>query len=561
MTLLFELGLVLGVTFVICLLMRALKQPLIVGYILSGIIVGPSALNILNSGHEYELLANLGIVFLLFIVGLSLNPQVIREVGKVSLITGIGQIVFTSIVGYLIAISLGLASIPAMYVAIALTFSSTIIVLKLISDREDLDKLYAKIAIGFLLVQDIVASVILLSVGVFANGGSEVSQEIGVVVVKGFSIILILLYVSGSILPRIIAYMATSQELLFVFSAVWALSLASLFAAIGFSVEIGALVAGVSLASSPFSEEMAARLRPLRDLFILVFFLLLGSKMELSQIGPQLIPAMILSVFVLIGNPLIVILLMNMLGYSKKIGFMAGLTVAQISEFSLILAALGLRIGHLDSQVLSLITLVGLITIAGSTYLILYADSIFVRVSKILDFLMLVHSKTRLSRRDIRKAEMLLIGYDRVGSIFVKALNKLEKPLFVVDYNPDSIERLSELGIESKYGDIADFEFCKSLPIDSLKMIVSTVPDFKTNLEFLRVIRSSGSHAIFIVIAQTVRQASEFYRYGASYVILPHHLGALHAAKIIESNKLEKKLYQELLRRHQATLAKMTAWR
>jgi hypothetical protein len=355
--------------------------------------------------------------------------------------------------------------------------------------------------------------------------------------------------------------MAGSQELLFVFSAVWALALASIFAALGFSIEIGALVAGVSLASSSYAEEMSSRLKPLRDLFVMIFFLLLGSRLDLSQIGTQIVPAIVLSIFVLIGNPLIMIVLMNALGYSKKIGFMAGLTVAQISEFSLILAALGFRVGHLDSSVMSLITLVGLITIAGSTYLILYADQLFVKFSPILDLLLLIKPKSALEKNDIRRAEILLVGYDRVGSTFVKSLAKLKKPLFVVDYNPESVERLAELGIEGKYGDLSDPAFVESLPLINLKLIVSTMPDYKSNLELLLRIRRAGGHGIYMVIAQTVREARELYANGANYVILPHHLGALHAARIIESNGLDRKSYRELEEKHKLTFAKMTGWR
>ncbi|HNQ16841.1 MAG TPA: cation:proton antiporter, partial [Candidatus Woesebacteria bacterium] len=372
MNIFFELSLLLTVTAIITLAVRKLRQPLVVGYILSGIIAGPYVLNIVSSQHELELFSKVGIVFLLFIVGLYLNPKIIQEVGKVSLVTGLGQVLFTSLIGFALTLLLGIDRLAALYVAIALTFSSTIIILKLIADKKDLQKLYAKIAIGFLLVQDIVATFILIAITVVSGQsdmglGSTLLLTLG----KGMILFSVLGMFQRYILPKVTEYAAESPELLFLFSLAWGTILASLFSALGFSIEIGALIAGVTLSVSPYSVEIASRLKPLRDFFIIIFFVLLGSQLILSNLAQLLFPAIILSLFVLVGNPIIVIILMNTLGYNRKTSYQAGLTVAQISEFSLILGALGLRLGHLSQEVLSLITLVGLITISGSTYLIL----------------------------------------------------------------------------------------------------------------------------------------------------------------------------------------------
>jgi Kef-type K+ transport system membrane component KefB len=551
MPIIYEISLLLGLAALVSIIMRALRQPLIVGYIITGILAGPYIFNLIHSSHQLELFSKIGIIFLLFIVGLHLNPKIVGEVGKVSLITGVGQILFTSLVGFIIALLLGIDRLAALYVAIALTFSSTIIILKLISDKGDLEKLYAKIAIGFLLVQDIAATLILIAVGILANAGAEQLWPVLLATLaKGVLVFFLLTLLSTRVLPRLVSYLAVSQELLFIFSAAYALGLASLLAAIGFSIEIGALVAGVSLAITPFADEMASRLKPVRDLFVLIFFILLGSQMALGNIGALLLPALLLSVFVLVGNPVIVVLLMNALGYSRKTGFMAGLTVAQISEFSLILAALGFQVGHLPAEILSLITLVGLITIAGSTYMILYADRLYPALSRVLSVFELINKKPNEADRDVKGAQIILFGYDRVGRDFVTAFKAMKKPYLVIDFNPDSIKRLEAEGVPCRFGDACDPDFLSELPFDQVKLCVSTIPEFSTNLMLQKYLNQISPRTITVLLAYDLIEAKQLYQYGTSYVLLPHYLGAKHAARLIGKYGLKAADYETAREKH-----------
>jgi len=550
-----EISLLLALTTVITMLIKRLRQPLVVGYILSGILAGPYFLNILNSKHELELFSKVGIVFLLFIVGLYLSPKVIHEVGRVSLITGLGQIVFTSIVGFFIALALGIDQIAAIYVAIALTFSSTIIILKLISDKKDLQKLYAKIAIGFLLVQDIVATVILIFITMTTStGDNTISQVIALTLIKACGIGIFLFFATRFVIPKLITYAAKSSELLFLFALSWGMSLASLFALLGFSIEIGALIAGVTLSVTPFAVEIAARLKPLRDFFIIIFFILLGGQLVISNLGMLLLPAVALSLFVLIGNPIIIILLMNNLGFNKKTGFMAGLTVAQISEFSLILAALGLRVGHLSPEVLSLITLVGLITIAGSTYLILYAEKLYPKLEKVLSLLELIKRKSNQKGSLGENFESAIFGFERVGDIFAQALQNLEQKFLIIDFNPMSVDKLQNAGFDYRFGDAADAEFLDELPLRKPKIIISTIPDHKTNLLLTQHFKKRNSKAVIIPIAQTKMEALELYASGATYVLLPHYLGAEFVNKLLRQNGNHQINYSHLKSQHLKTL-------
>ena len=551
MELFIEMTLIVVLAAVVSFVMRLLKQPLVVGYIFTGILVGPYALDILHATEHVELFSKIGITVLLFIVGLHLSPKVIQEVGKVSLVTGVGQVLLTSLVGFFIALFLGIEKIAALYIAIALTFSSTIIILKLLSDRGDLNKLYGRISIGFLIVQDIIAALILLFVSAFAN-----AANVNIVLLAGFLlakmlIVLVWLYlISSYVIPRLMKYVARSSELLFLFSLAWGLGLASMFSTIGLSVEIGALIAGVILSLTPYAYEIGSRLRPLRDFFILLFFILLGSQMVLDQVQDLIIPAIVLSLFVLIGNPVIMVILMNLLGFKKKTGFMAGLTVAQISEFSLILASLGFNSGHIPRDILSLITMVGLITIAGSTYFIMYADDIYPHVERLLRYLQLIKVKRDDTITEAEYYEMILFGFDRVGLDFIEAFKKFNRSYLVVDFNPASIKRLIDHAISYRFGDAEDIEFLEELGLSKVKLVVSSIPDHKTNVLLARTLKKINPRAIVITIGHTNTQARELYREGVTYVIMPHYLGARHVTRMMARYGLDKSLYKEEQQKH-----------
>lgn len=534
-----ELTLLLMVTAAVSGLMSFLKQPLIIGYIISGVIVGPFLLNIISTPDAVASFAQIGVVLLLFFVGLSLNPRVIREVGKVSLITGLGQVIFTSLLGFLLCRWLGFAIIPSAYIAVALTFSSTIIIMKLLSDRRDLESLYGRIAIGFLIVQDLVAIFAIVAI-------SSLSAEMNVVklltesAVRGAGVLILLFLISYYLLPRLIDAIGRSQEFLLLFSLVWCFAIASTLYTLNFSFEAGALLAGISLSLSPYHYEISSKIKPLRDFFLVLFFILLGTQMVFSDIGRQVIPALILSGFILLGNPLVVMALMGMLGYTKRNGFMAGLTVAQISEFSLVLIALGVQMGHLDREVLSLVTLVGLITIAGSTYMIIYADRLYAALSK---YLVIFERKgIKIEEYKYRKDgshDIILFGCSRTGMDILEALDRMKKDFLVVDYSPDVISKLAGEGYSCRYGDAGDVEMLNELGLAGSKMVISTIPDPDTNHLLLAKVRAENKSCIVIVVSHRIDEALDLYAAGATYVIIPHLLGGRHAAALIESSRME----------------------
>lgn len=548
-----QLGIITISAVIIVGFIRFLRQPLIIGYILTGILLGPYFLGLTGATETIRIFSQLGVAFLLFTVGIGLNPHVIKEVGKVSLITGVGQVLFTTGIGYGIARILGFVPLHALYLAVALSFSSTIIIMKLLYDKGDTEKLYGRIAIGFLIVQDIIAVIILMAVSSFSGG-----RPINVIwdtLLSGITLLIVLGLFSVYLLPRLVARVAKSQEFLFLFAIGWSLAVASLFHAANFSLEIGALLAGMALSISPYRYEISAKMKPLRDFFVVLFFVFLGTQLGFDDIRVFITPAIVLSLFVLVGNPLIVMALMGALGYTSRNSFRAGLTVAQISEFSLILIALGATVGHLDRSLLSLVTLVGIITIAGSSYMILYSDRIFLRLAHMLRIFERPGKKVDRHRIETEtRYKVILFGYNRIGYDILNALAIKHISTIVIDYNPEVIKELTARSTPCLYGDATDLELLQTLGLEHAAMLISTIPDIDTNMLLMRESKKRNPKIIIIVAAHQIDHANMLYEAGASYVILPHFLGGTHVAQMITARLPHKLRFDQIRAEHLAYL-------
>ena len=549
-TLFTNFALVIIIAALICALMRLLRQPLMIGYILTGVITGPQILGILKDDPAITIFSQFGIAFLLFLVGIGVNPLVLKQLGKNLAIAGFGQILFTGVVGFGISKALGFSIPSSILLGLGLTLSSTIVVMKLLTDKNDLETLHARISIGILLIQDLVAMVAMLIIGSMADGATLASTTIQVLGI-GALLVIVLGVVAVYVLPRIMPRIASSQEFLSLFSVAWLLLVASLFSMARFSLEMGALLAGVALSLSPYRYEMSSKVKPLRDFFILLFFVALGSQLVLGPLSGSVGTIIILSLFVLVGNPLITFLLMCFQGYTSKTAFLAGLTMANISEFSLVLVALGIKGGLTDASVLSLLTTVGLITIAGSTYLVKYGDRLYIALSP-----MLKHCQRLMQKDDgpmdgsVNPPDVVLFGYNRMGHDLLKALRAITKKVVVVDFNPETIKSLSAKNIACRYGDAADRDLLNDLGLESARLVCSTIPNEETNLLLIRHVRQINKRAIVLAVSHQIDEALRLYKEGASYVFMPHFLGGVYAAKLIEKHGLMPKRFQKEKKGH-----------
>ena len=531
--LLVELGVILVLAAILGIILKALKQPLILAYLITGLIIGALGFFDIAEREALEFFSNLGVMFLLFLVGLEMDYDSIKKVGKTSLAIGLGQVAFTATGGFLIAnLVFGFEVVHAAYIAIALTFSSTVIIVKLLSDKGNLTSLHGRAAIGLLLVQDMVVILILISLNALDAGGEVGLGSVMQIIAGGIALFMAMMALGRTVFPYIFRKVAHSQELLFLVSLAWLLSFAVIVKATGFSIEIAGFLGGVALANSAQKYHIASKIRPLRDFFILVFFAILGSMMAVSNLGGMVVPIIALSLFVLIGNPLIVMFIMKILGYKKRTNFLTGVTVAQISEFSMIFATLGLTLGHISDQVFALIAAVGVVTITLSTYLILYAEKIFDYISKPLSFFEKENTIEDMESDPDPSKPIVLIGAHRTGEGVMNYIDPDD--LLVVDFDPLIIDDLKERGIKHLFSDATDPHVLEHLNLKKTEVIISTSPNLKDNLDLVRRVKGTKEGVKIIVRAENRREALELYDEGVDYVLLPHFVSGQYLGSIID---------------------------
>lgn len=535
----FEIAVVLSMAAGLGVVTMIFRQSGVLAYIITGIIIGPLGYLAFDSKDTLEVMSKIGITLLLFLVGLEMNPSGFKQIGKSAVIIGLGQVAFTSLVGYFVAHLLGFSSMTSIFIALALTFSSTIIVVKLLSEKKDLGSLYGRIVIGVLLVQDFIALLALVVLSSYGVGGKAASVfNIGSILLKGGVLFLFLNFIGKRFLPKFIGFIARSQELLFLTSIAFALGVANVFASsfIGLSLEVGGFLAGIALSYSSENYHIHSRIRPLRDFFIVMFFIILGSTLALKESVDILIPVLTFSAFVIVGNPLVVMIVMGLLGYKKRTSFMSGLAIAQVSEFSFVLIQLGGKIGYVDERVIAIVTLTGIVTIATSSYLIMGSNWLY----KILSPALIVFEKKEtiekvLTYKDL-SGHFVLAGAHRLGGHIISVLPK--ENTAIVDFNPDIVKKLEREGYNVIYGDISDEEIQDDVNLLNAKLVISTVPDLEDSLTILENIKKSKAVKMpkVILTASDEWEAKELYEKGADYVILPHFIGAQQISYMIQED-------------------------
>lgn len=534
-----ELAMLLVIASILGIIFRFLKQPLVLAYLVTGIIIGNFGFLNLENGDLIKFFSTLGIMFLLFLVGMEMDYHSLKKTGKLSLAIGLGQVLFTVTGGFLIAhFIFSFSFIHSLYIAVALTFSSTVIIIKLLSDKGSINSLHGRAAIGLLLVQNLVVIIILITLNTI-----EIGEGVGLfsllrTVIAGIALFGLMLFLGGSVFPFLFRKIARSQELLFLVSLAWMLFFAMIVKQFGFSMEIAGFLGGVALANSAEKHHIANKIRPLRDFFILIFFVFLGSLMIISDFDGIIFPSIIFSLFVLIGNPIIVMIIMGFMRYKKRTSFLTSVTVAQISEFSLIFATLGLSLGHITNDIFVLIVIVGVITITLSTYLILYAEKIFPFIANFLSIFERKNTKEEEGDYGVSKP-IVLVGANRIGRGIMNYIDN--ENILVIDFDPVVTDFLKKQKIERIFADIKDPHLFEELNLEKTKLIISTSPQVDDNITLIKRIKDIDNNIKVVVRAEGEEEATELYNEGADYVLLPHFLSGKYLGQIINKNgEIEK---------------------
>lgn len=549
-----QLSLVVAIVVVISIITKLLRQPLIMGYIVTGVIVGPSFLHIVRNQSAFDSFSTIGITLLLFIIGLGLNAGVIRSLGRVSFITSMSILPFLGAISYFVCQALGYSPTTSIVLSVALFFSSTIIIMKVLSDKKETSRLYGQLTLGILLIEDVVATIAVIVLSVAANPQAVTPLEVGTTLLQavglGFG-----LYVVGKYLtPPIVKWFAKSQELLFLFSIGWGLLVASLFHWAGLSHEVGALFAGVSLAGLPYASEMASKLKPLRDFFIVIFFVTLGESFTLDSIRENLLPAHILAVIVLLIKPLLILISLGVQRYTKMTSFKVAAHLSQISEFSIVFVTIAAAKGLVSPSIVSLITLVAFITIGVSSYLTKHTEGLYKFLEKPLRHFERTTPYEPKQRRALYP--VILVGYHKGGHEFLKTFRDMKQRYLVVDYDPEVIDSLEQQGIRHAYGDATDEEFLEEINMGRAQMIVSTMTDTTTNLALLAYIRRHNQKSSFICHADNYTEAADLYENGASYVSLPHYIGSERVSSFIKRHGIDHEALAHYRDQHLITIGR-----
>lgn len=542
-----ELSFIIIVGAAMSIVMRVLRQPLILGYILTGILVGPAAFNLIHL-DTFDSFANIGIALLLFIIGLGMNVSVIRKLGSTVLIANLLELLTVGTAGFLAGTLLGFNHIESLLVGLCLYFSSTIIIVKILSDKKEQSRLHGQIAIGIVLLDDIVATVALLFVAA-GKTGSLGLPRLGLLALEAGLLLAFLFIMSTVLLPKIARFMASSQEMLFLFAVGWGFGVASLFAIAGFSIEIGALFAGISLAGLPYAQEIESRLKPLRDFFVVLFFIVLGKSLTLNSLSTALWPALVLALVVILIKPATIIATLGSLGYSKRVSFMSAVNLTQVSEFSIVLAVLAVNSGVADHQLGTVITLAAIITIAAASYLTQHDAGLFAWFDR-LPLQYFEHAPTRRKPPAAAAYQLVLFGYRRGGQEFIKTFQKLRKRFVVVDYDPTVIDLLQQQHIHCLYGDATDSELLDEIGIQSAKLVISTISDFETNQQLVRHVNLLNPEVAIVCNANSSDEALQLYELGSSYVIIPHHASSEHLSSLIQQHGIDRRHFDRYRAQH-----------
>jgi Kef-type K+ transport system membrane component KefB len=476
-----DIGVIVVAATLFVALAKTARMPSIVAYILAGLALGP-ALGLVVVSEPIDLISEVGIALLLFLVGLELSFDKVRDVGKVAVVTGVTQVVVCAVLGYGIAALLGYPTGDAIFLALAATFSSTVVAVKLLAEIGSFQALYGRITVGVLLVQDLAVVVVLTFVAGLGRQGDVQAAELAEGLLLAFGGMGVLLFTavlaSRHVLPRLFGWVSSSQEALFIWSLCWCFLFILAAEEMELSLEIGAFLAGISLAQLPVSQELRRRVHPLMNFFIAIFFVTLGIRMELSEALRLWPTTLALSGFALLVKPMIITWILVRQGYGGRTAFLSGTTLAQISEFSFVLGALGLSAGLMDDATFSVIGAVGLITMGASSYMILYGERLHGWALDRGFLRWLGEDREESAGTAGVEGQVIVVGMNALGRHIVRALAERGERTLAIDTDP---EKLRGLPGRTMLGNVDYLSVLEEAGLDKAKLVVSALQIEDTN--------------------------------------------------------------------------------
>lgn len=510
-----------------------LKQPIIIGYLIAGALVGPQVgFGWVHEQESIEIISQIGLVLLLFVVGLEMNLKELLASGRQLLVAGFGQFLICAVLGVAFFGSLGYglrgSSSEGLYLALLCGLSSTAIVVKLLYDKGELDTLPGRLTLGILVLQDVYAIFILAFQPSLADPAvgpilKAIVATVGLLV-GGF-------LVSKYVLRRIYLSIDAAPEMVLAVSAGWCVAVAATATALGLSKEMGALIAGVSISAFPFSIYVTAKALPLRDFFLTLFFVSLGMKIitpSWAMVGPVLG----IAAFTVLSRFLSVYPLVMLSGGGRRAAFVTSINLAQISEFSLVIASLGVHYGHIGARTVANIIYAMALTAAVSSYGIRFSHPLYLAFSRVVDRIRPQAWAERQPPAPTQNHDIAILGYHRGARAVVEAIERsqpaLLRRILVVDFNPVVLEELKSKGVDRMFGDISSLSTLRHAHLDHSKLILSTIPDLLLrgidNLGLVRLCKAVAPRAVIVATANDERHELRLRSEGATLVVRPYEI-------------------------------------
>jgi len=563
LTLIFHIALMILVASFFAFISHFLKQPNLLGYILAGIILGPVGLNLIPNTNEILTLSELGIAFLLFGAGIEISFERLRGIGLVAFANGTLQIIFTILISLVAILNFHLDFYSSIYLAVAVSFSSTTIVLKVLSDNFELNTLHGRLIIGILIVQDIAAIILLSLLGNLSIGLS--AAHITSLIAKAGLLFLIGYLLNKLVFPKLLKAAEKSQELLFLTAISTLFFFMGLAYDLGFSIAIGALIGGISLSLLQFETEINGKIRTLRDFFAIIFFVSLGMQISLN-LSPQIMQLLaVIILLTMIIKPIILTLIHLTMGYGGRTSLTTGIGLGQMSEFSFIIAVQGVSLGLLSQELFTAVTIPIILTIALTPYLFKYDNDLYLFLVKTkkrfnipnMPFIRRRVPKTKKIKQTELKNHVILIGAHRMGQELIKELHKKHK-LVIIDYDPEVIKKLDKKGYNCIYGDVYNDFILEKAKAHKAKLAVLTIPDDKIILAVIAKLKKMNPKIKIFTRANFTEDAIKFYEAGANAVIMPEVIAGQKMIKKIDLLVKDDKKIQELSKEHLKQLKKIT---
>lgn len=560
-----QLAVILTLSSFLGFLIFKLKLPLIIAYLLSGLLLAGFLSLDVSRSYALSFLPEIGIAFVLFLVGMELDLREIKNFGRQILTTGILQVIITSTLGTFIAQSFGFSLREAMLLGVGLSFSSTVVVVKFLLDKKELTSLHGKLSVGVLLLEDLLAVLILLVLTASASSISLSFSNLYPVSILIFKVVLLFsfaVFLSKFVLPRVFEAVSDSGELLFLTALAWCFSFVTLSIIMGFSTLIGAFLAGVALASSPYHFQIQGKIKPMRDFFVALFFVYLGSRVNFYDIW-SIFPVIIsFTLYAVLVKPAIFLLLFGMFGFRKHTMFKTAINLSQVSEFSLIIMLIGLNLNLLSQKALTVIALSSALSFLVSSVMISRANQVYKLVSSVASFFERKNKRLwEVEGVDELSDHVVVIGAHRIGGEIVKFLKKEKHPLVVLDFNPHQVELLLSMEIPVIFGDLADPEVLDILNLEKAKLIISTARDVNDNRLLMEELKTRHLDTPIIVRTETIKEAKGLYKAGADYVLIPDILAGDLLLQVMKEHLDDKSYFKERTKIELEKLSRKTlAW-